>query len=232
MDGEFPGSWYPADHFRLDAREFSPEQIAAVVAERVNEAGGTLGPEPPVEKAHRLAAERARKEGLGQLLAQGGAEAFEQEAKKLFGLLRDLTEQVTKAGGEKMTFDERSRSCCINYRWGSLACDWTRPYANSLDGSELTFEIRDTPTLFSGRHDFGQPRTLEAGRMDIDLPEEGVWAWRFRKLNRKPPKPVILTDELADWLISELLDRVSGEKPPPPRGRRIRSAGWVNGWRE
>jgi len=233
MDGGFPAAWYPPDLFRADARQFSKPQIAALVTERVKAAGGVVGPEPPVEKAKRIERERAELERLRGILRSEGPAALEQEASGLFCQIREVADAVTANGLEPMYYDERQRTCRVNYRWASLVCQWHRPIANSLQDASLAFSIKDAPTHLAGRHRSGEVRILESGTLEIDLPAEGLWGWRFRTLKpRRRVKKVLLTDELGDWLIDQLLDWTSGDKPKPRERRTQRRGGWVQGWRE
>jgi hypothetical protein len=215
LDGGYPAAWYPEDQFRPSAQDFSIPQIAALVAARVQESGGVVGRESAVEKAERLTIERTRRESLGATLRAEGPAALEAEANNLYSALSVISSSVTRAGREPMEYDQKQRGGRVNYRWGSLVFQWHRQFRNSLDGAELAFSVRDQTTYLSGRHHpIREPQLLLSGAFHITLPTPGQWAWQeVRMEGKRPTGRIYSTDELADWLIGELLELTAGDEP-------------------
>jgi hypothetical protein len=209
--------WYGAT-LRLEPAVFSPEAIAAVVAERVAVAGGQVGEEGPLGKARRLREEQERRTEIAGRLMREGADRLEREANALFARLKRHAEEISAdSGTEVMRFEERQRRCAVNHRWGSLIGAWHRPYRNTLADSSLAVTIRNRPTsLYGAVYDMmgRDDRLLVTTAFTLQLDDAGVWGWKPTSMVRQlRTRTFFTTDALADWAISELLEQMQGEEP-------------------
>ncbi|MEQ9399905.1 MAG: hypothetical protein RJQ04_12155 [Longimicrobiales bacterium] len=231
LDGTFPDAWYPEDEFRLSPSQFEIGQIAAIIAQRVHEEGGRLGPEPPLDKAARLQRERTRASALEAELRDHGAHMLEEESKRVFLALRDSSGAISEVSEDRMTFAEDERRCVVNHRWAGLKVTWVRQYSNSLDGSSLRLEFFDTPIHLTGTP-IAPPRSIRRVCLHLAHPEHEVWGWTPDAARSAGLPPFMTSSEVADWAASTLLDITDGERPsrrPPGPGRRGPS--WVDEWR-
>jgi hypothetical protein len=195
--------WYPRNEFFLTP-EWEDASIAAVVAERVRAGGGIVGPESPTEKARRLQQRDAAREALEQRRRAEGPTRLEQEATALFRALASRAEII-----DGMAYQENLRSCAVNYGWGSLVVEWHRQYTNSLDGAELAVAILDQNTHFRSYARSREPRVLLSARFEIAVDAGGGWGWRpTRRLHGLGGQGFLRTDELADWALNELIERI------------------------
>jgi hypothetical protein len=235
-DGPRAPEWYPASDLVMDPENFSAEAIARVVAARVEEAGGKTGPENLAERHLRLQQEQAQREELEQRLAFQGPKQIEAEARILFGLLKQRAEELTGRGNEPLQYQERDRACSIRYRWPALVVAWTRQWANSLEGANLSVAVRTVAPFDGGHRDerfLPEDRAVVAARFELDT--TGVWGWRAAKKTRElRGTEFFASADLADWALGHLLQIGHRDEPPlrsgraPPRHR----PGWVNGWRD
>ena len=220
--------WYGAT-LRLDPAVFSPEAIAAVVAERVAAGGGQIGEEGPVEKARRFREEQAKRAEIGRRLMHEGPARLEQEAMAIFARLKRHAEEISAdSGAEVMRFEERQRRCAINYGWGSLIVEWQRPIRNSLTNASLAVSIRNRPTsLYGAVYDMmgREDRLLVTSTFILQLDDAGVWGWSPTNTVRQlRSRRFFTTDALADWAVSELLEQMQEEEPVAHHRSRRSSA--------
>jgi hypothetical protein len=236
-EGPRAPEWYPASDLVMDPENFSPEAIARVVAARVEEAGGKTGPEGLAERHLRLQQEQVQREELEQRLAFEGPKQIEAEARILFGLLKQRAEELAGKGKDPLHYQERDRACSIRYRWPTLVVVWTRRWANTLEGANLSVAVRTVDPFDGGHRDerlLPEDHAVVAARFELGLDTSGVWGWRPAKKTRElRGTEFFASADLADWALGHLLQIGHQDEPPLRSVRAPRDRpGWVNGWRE
>jgi hypothetical protein len=197
--------WYPGDsEFWIDPNTFGPDAIAAVIAQRVHESGGTVGKEGPLERARRLQNLQATEEDRRRRLEEEGPAWLIEEVDALFSLLKQKAAEISETAEEAM-YAERTQHCSVSYRWAKLVCICKHPYLKSLKNAGVTVSIQD---------EYPEAQVVLRTVFAVDLDSSGAWGWKAKQgRSTELDLPFFTTPELVDWALGELIER--GHKDPP-----------------
>lgn len=227
MEPPHTPEWYPGDsEFWLDPSTFSPDAIAAVIAQRVHESGGTIGKEGPVERAKRLQRLQSREDERQNRLEKEGPAQFAREVAALSSLLKQQAAELSETTEVLATYTQRGELCAVSYRWATLVCAWKLPYLNSVKNASVTLTIQDKNPLLGRYHDeYPEAKVVLRTRFGFNLDSSGAWGWKANQGSSNDlDLPFSTTSELVDWALGELIERGHGNPPQPDYGYRgIRS---------
>jgi hypothetical protein len=213
MEPPHTPEWYPGDsEFWIDPSTFSPDAIAAVIAQRVHESGGTIGKEGPIERAKRLQNLQAKEEDRRRRLEEEGPTRLVEEVAALFSLLKQKAAEISETTEVQAPYAERGERCTLSYRWAKLVFAWKRPYINSLKSAGVTVSIQD---------EYPEAQVVLRTRFGFNLDSSGTWGWKANQGSSTDlDLPFFTTPELVDWALGELIERGHGNPPQPTYGYR------------
>jgi hypothetical protein len=217
MEPPHTPEWYPGDsEFWLDPSTFSPDAIAAVIAQRVRESGGTIGKEGPVARAKRLQTLQAKEDERQRRLKSEGPARFSEEIAALFSLLKQKAAEISETTEVRAPYTERGERCTITYRLPVLLCVWQLPDLNSVKSASVTFTIQDINPLL-GRYpdEYPKAQVVLQTRFAFVLDSSGPWGWKaIQGSSKELDLPFLTTPELADWALEELIEHGHENRSP------------------
>ncbi len=207
-DKPFMPKWLPKTSIWIGLNRWGLTSAAAVIEARVQEAGGTLRNESPVQQASRISRQKANNElRLALINSEGGVKRANAELNTLFAEMEKTTAEINAIGGNIEIACKRIDERTINlHSWGyHVYISWTYPFSNSLDESAL--EIRTLKREPFPYRD-STPTILATDEFDADarLPDQFGWT-------HKREKRFFTSKLLADHCLKLLLTRLQKDQP-------------------
>jgi hypothetical protein len=189
--------WMPKTRIWYDLARFGESTAAAIIEERVRDAGGELKPETPeghlAQLAEDLTAEH-RRQGIRK--SEVGVKMAHEEVSSLFRELERIAEASRLTGPHVQTQRFPQGGLTLVLRAEGVAChvSWENQYANTLDVSGLFVRFA-VETYRLGTSPPGVSKT----RYDFDVTKGQQPAWR-----RAYNKDELSTKQLAEEIVRNL----------------------------
>jgi hypothetical protein len=181
---------------------------ASVIEARVQQAGGTLFEETPLERARRIEHEIASEEARRTFLySEQGVISAETELLRVFDEIENVSEEIGERNPKRVPRAERNETHFVmSTRGFSLELDWFLRKSNTLEDSFLHLNLWKGVISMSGVG-FGKPRALEKVKLIFDRSPAGELGWRRSKENTM----LLSSRELAEECVRILLDKIQAE---------------------
>jgi hypothetical protein len=206
LDKSDTPKWLPKTQLWLGLDRWGIEHAASTIETKVNQLGGTVRTENAVERARRLARERAaEEEKLVFLGSKRGVEAALAELGKLFDSFVSIAEQISAAMPRApiRTYREENR-LILNCAGMAMTIAWSQQWANTLQHSALyimTWNGEVPPVSMN------PPDKRSEERFHFDRLATGTVGWR----SNSPTASFFLTDDLSDYYLKLFLEEIASQ---------------------
>lgn len=192
--------WMPATRIWGDFQRLNVEGVAAVLAERLRQAGASVREETAEELAARIEQERtAEARRVGFLQSEEGVQAATLAANDALSELKRIGEKIGAAVTEES-------NVVLLWRDGfSVTAGWQLVYFNTLNESALHIVEWEGRPDVGGRF-FGKKREVVQHRFTFDRPSPGDAVWVDGR-----SKQMFGSKQLAEHAGKLLLRRVLGK---------------------
>jgi hypothetical protein len=169
--------WLPKPSLWVGLERWGVNAAAAVIEERVRDAGGDVRAETVLDRAARIAKKRRfESERAAFRGSSAGVESAKSSAEQLFA---ELEAQMTAIGDRHPEFSFRVTVVRGIFRGYSarhtLQVLWEVSFSNSLDASGLTIDYWRGAL---GPNWSGEKRKLQSNEYQFDVAEDGRHGWR------------------------------------------------------
>jgi hypothetical protein len=197
LDSTPPPAWMPDTRIWGDLTRLRVEGVAAVLMERLRQAGMHVREDTPEELAVRIATEQAaHAERLHFLQSEAGVEASDRAANRVFAKF----EQIAGSVGGTLTGEPDVRLLWL--RPFSVTISWRRPYTNTLRDAVLYVKEWVGRPDIGGRFS-GEKKELSERTFSFDPPSVRDIAWRDRKSDQ-----LFSPEQLAEFAVKLALNRI------------------------
>lgn len=200
--------WLPKRQIWVGLDRWGIEGAASVIEARVQQAGGTLFKETPLECAGRVEREIALEEARRKFFySEQGVISAETELLRVFDEIENVSEEIGERNPRMVPRTERNETHLVmSTRGFSLELDWFLEKSNTLEGSFLHLNLWKGVISISGVG-FEKPRVLEKLKLIFDRSSTGEFGWRRSKGNTT----FLSSMELAEECVRILLDKIQAE---------------------
>jgi hypothetical protein len=206
-------AWVPKTNIWVDYSRFGLEGAAAVISQKVREAGGEPKEESARERSARLQREAETEEERRNFLAsRQGVVAAEKALKALFDGLKREVEYLRSTEREiQFERDAHEFRATMSTPRAGLQIGWSFSAVNSLVHSALLVREFNRPTFLHGEyHGTKKKNPVAKDSYLFTRTKDGRFGWA----SEKDAKRVFSTEELADTLLKRLLDRTHEARTP------------------
>ena len=203
-------AWLPPTRLYFGLERWGVEGAAAVIEQRVIDAGGTSRPETVVERAARL------KRAKDLKAAQQQFERSEEGTVKANAAYEDFAEalkagtELVRGTGLGVEYNASQHYRIVSCNSVNLICSWYPHYANSIEAIDLNAKFyKGFPELPGFYPPFKSPVQLQSLKFNYSLIRIDYCAYLANGSSSREFSP----EQLAEYLLSQLLDladRTSG----------------------
>jgi hypothetical protein len=200
-------AWLPRTQIWYDLARFGPSGAAAIILQKIADAGAEIRPETAVERA-------ARAQRLVDVAAQRqdfrdsaeGVAAFNEAVEGLFVSIRATAARIGEASSSfRFLIDEGRRTLVLRGDHRTASVDWQLPYLNTLMNSKVWvrwWRGSHSPSFVArGRED----HVLDEEEFDFTLDDNGTSAWSRRD---DPQRRNYSNEQLADRIVIKLIELI------------------------
>lgn len=220
LDSSKIPAWLPKTKIWLGFDRFGLEGAASVIDSRVQETGGEVTEESPLEKADRLLRMTKLKNKHQKILESAeGVKMARQELRILFSNIGNEVKAIRSLSeSPELSFSLRNETlCAVDTPYGSFTMGWSQQYSNSLKYASLFIQEFRVPYSLSHGGDMENTDGAELlgnVRIYFVLDDAGLPAW----CEKDAPERFYSSKELGNRYLKRLIDHVYGHPTIHPRG--------------
>ena len=201
--------WLPKKQIWLGLDRWGAEGMAAIIEARVQQAGGTVREETPLEHAQRIEHDMAFEEARRRFLySQEGVRSAHSELSKLFDEIDRISKDIAKATQKiPIRLDRDEKHLILSTRGFSLDFAWFLRSSNTLEQSSLHIMLWKGFISVHGAT-FEKPRRLDHSEFSFDRNPGGECGWRESEGEDR----FLGSAELAEECVNLLLDHIPGDR--------------------
>jgi hypothetical protein len=195
--------WVPKNRLYVGLDRWGSKGAASVIESRIQDAGGTARLESTVERAQRLKREiDAETERRKFLASYEGVVAAQGEAGHLFDELVQRATKVQQSTNWEFNVKRENAWLEIYSSFGCMAVEWSRQYANTLEGTFLDVAIWEGTPPRPGRYFISgeAPPRREHKKYTFDRNFSGAFQWLSQSGEQYSNR------QMADSCIQSLMD--------------------------
>lgn len=206
-----PPKWVPETRIRFDLESYGVDQAVGAIRLRVEQLGGETRKESMAERAQRTArAKEFANETEGMWRQDSGVKAATQSAKDFIEALLALAQDASAAAPSlRIRFAAKDLKVGICAQGGSVLAGFQYRYSNSLDDALLYVQFYLDQVILPGENKYYPFERPEVTTEYMYSPARTMalgWCWERNK------GQVFSSQELAEQVMSELLDRISSKR--------------------
>jgi len=195
--------WIPKNRIWYHLKRWEIDGAAAVIENRVEEAGGTAREETPVDRAARLQKRIAAAEKRKLFLSSEGNNAANEEAKRFFNELQKIIPEISNEQIPLSTSDlKKNEGILVESDYCNFRIFWYRPYANVLKDTSLNLQLMEPDKDYTLGRTYHERQNLEY-QFDVSDSEELGWRETFGE------KKFFSTGKLVEFTAKMILDKVT-----------------------
>ncbi len=201
--------WIPKKQIWLGLDQWGAEGTAAVIEARVQQAGGTVHAETPLEHAQRIEHDIAFEEARRRFLcSQEGVRSAQTELSTLFDEIERISKDITKATQKiPLRLDRDEKHLILSTRGFSLDVAWVLRSPNTLEKSSLHVMLWRGLLSVHGAT-FEKPRRLDHSEFSFDRNPGSGLGWR----ESGGRETFFTSAELAEECLNLLLDHIHRDR--------------------